>query len=206
MTDISRREFLKIAFGTVSATALSGPLALAWPPEAHARPVAEAWRVGLSGGYLFDDEWTEDASDWPTHRDHWDYDCLAIDEKIECLLDHHGYDEQALFEDHLISKPRSGWHERALTRIEEAFGDVLDEPIAPDLMSPHERLWRGPYGVGTHLLEELPPDEVDRLGLWLVEGECPGSDFCGVRFEGDLADLNETLARHGINVHVGVTG
>lgn len=152
MTDITRRDFLKIAFGTVATAAFSGPLAAAWPKEARSRPVAEPWQIDIKGGYL-DDEWVGD--DRPTYRDFRDYDGLAIDERVERLLGLAGHDEDCLCE-------------RAC------------------------------------LLEQLPVEECGRLGLWLVEGECPGNDFCGVRFKGNVGELNEALARHGINAIVQV--
>ena len=119
MTTLNRRDFLKIALGTVSAAALSGPLALVWPEEARSRPVAEPWLIDLEDGYLVDNAWADD--DWPTYREHWDYDWLSIDEKVKQLLTYAGYgDERELFINfEQISKPRSGWHQRALARIEK---------------------------------------------------------------------------------------
>ena len=53
------------------------------------------------------------------------------------------------------------------------------------------------------MLDHLPAEEHERLGLRLVEGLSPGNDnFCGVRFRGNVDELNEALARHGINVVV----
>jgi len=203
MTTLNRRDFLKIALGTVSAAALSGPLALVWPEEARSRPVAEPWLIDLEDGYLVDNAWADD--DWPTYREHWDYDWLSIDEKVKQLLTYAGYgDERELFINfEQISKPRSGWHQRALARIEKEIGGILDEPIDPDLMTFDDLMRHGPHVPGTYVLDHLPPEEQERLGLKLVEGLSPGNDnFCGVRFKGDVDELNEALARHGINVVV----
>ena len=202
MTNLNRRDFLKIAFGTVSAAALSGPLALVWPEEARSRPVAEPWLIDLEDGFLVDRAWVDD--DWPTYREHWDYDWLSIDAKIKQLLTYAGYDDdRQLFNEHLISKPRSGWHQRALARIELELGGILDEPIDADLMTFDELLRHGPHVPGASVLDHLPAEEQERLGLKLVEGLSPGNDnFCGVRFRGDVGELNEALARHGINVVV----
>ena len=54
----------------------------------------------------------------------------------------------------------------------------------------------------------LPWEDVRDLNLTLVEGDVPGSNFCGVRYDGDLDELNRGLAGRGINLIIqgGVTG
>ena len=89
------------------------------------------------------------------------------------------------------------------SRIELELGGILDEPIDADLMTFDELLRHGPHVPGAYVLDHLPAEEQERLGLKLVEGLSPGNDnFCGVRFRGDVGELNEALARHGINVVV----
>ena len=58
------------------------------------------------------------------------------------------------------------------------------------------------YADGVRLYGSLPREEAMELSLYLVEGDCPGNDFCGVYFDGDLVELNAGLACYGINVIV----
>jgi hypothetical protein len=201
MTDVTRRDFLKIAFGTISVAAISGPMAAIWPAGERNRQVVEPWRVVVEHGYLCDPDWSPDG--WPTCREHWDYDSLSHDDRAEQLLQYAGYDAQLLDDEYGIEVPDGGWDDNSLAELEAALGGSLDGPVSSDRLSFHEHLWLGPYAVGAHLLGELPAEECDRLGLWLVEGEHPGSDFCGVRFDGDVMELNAALASHGINVVIG---
>lgn len=200
MANVTRREFLKITFGTASAAALSGPLTLVLPKEAHSRPVAEPRLIDLEDGYLVDGEWDE--SMFPTYREQWGYDTLSIKEKVETLLDHWGYDEKTLAQDYEIIRPPKGWDAQSIAEIESTFGDLLDDQVDTEDLSFNDQLRYGPYSVGKDVLDVFNQEEQKELGLWIVEGEHPGSDFCGVRFAGDIDELNEALARHGVNIRV----
>ncbi len=122
--------------------------------------------------------------------------------KIECLLDHIGYLEEELRDEYEIIKPASDWEEEQLEGVEGIAGSMLDDPVDIECMGFRSILHHGPHAVGELMLNGLPPEEAARLGLYLVEGDCPGSSFCGVRFTGDIDELNESLARHGLNIIV----
>jgi len=200
MNGINRRDFLKIVLTTVSTAALSGPLALVWPTEKKGRPVADPWVVDREYCYLMDPDWTEE--DWPSFRELWYYNDLSLKEKVQTLIDHFGYDQQSLADEFEIVKPSGGWSYQELAEIETILGDVLDEPADPENLSFHQLLTYGPQRAGNVILDNLPASDCDRLGIYLVEGEHPGSDFCAVRYEGALDDLNLALARNGLNTVV----
>ena len=52
------------------------------------------------------------------------------------------------------------------------------------------------------MLEQLGDQRAKELGLYLVEGEHPGSSFCGVGFDGALEELNLELVRRGLNLSI----
>ena len=200
MNDINRRDFLKIALTTVSAAALSGPLAFVWPIEKKSRPIANPWIVDREYGYLMDSDWSE--KDWPSFRELWCYDDLSVEDQADTLIDHFGYDGQTLADEFEIVKPTGGWSYRELVDIELMLGDVLDEPADPENLSFYQLLTHGPQRAGKVILDQLPVSDCDRLGIYLVEGEHPGSDFCAVCCKGELDDLNLALARNGLNIIV----
>ena len=161
----------------------------------------DPWFVDIDEeGYLFAEDW--DGGDWPTHREYREYDWMSIDEKVQHLLELNWLDEESLLEQHQISKPGGGWDAEVLTRLESVLGAFLDEPVSRGDMSPDDQFRYSRYGVGELVLDRFSLDEQDKLGLWLVEGDSPGSDFTGVRFDGDIAELNRALAKRGANIVV----
>ena len=80
--------------------------------------------------------------------------------------------------------------------------DWLDSHIEPDDMSPWNAAQYTEYGAGILLYESLPFENTMELNLNLVEGDCPGSNFCGVHFSGDVEELNNGLRSLGVNLHV----
>ena len=166
-------------------------------------PVAPPWIVSVEDGYLVDPTW--DPEIWPTYREHLDYASLSVEEKAEQLITlFSGYDGDAegLEADLEISMPKGGWDDASLIQLEKEFGDSLDDSVDAQHLGFWQNLTLGPHAVGAYLLDQLPDAEQQRLGLVLVEGEYPGSDFCGVWFDGNLDELNESLALHGLNVIV----
>ena len=71
-------------------------------------------------------------------------------------------------------------------------------------MSPWGAAQYTEYGNGIRLHDALPYEDVRDLNLTLVEGDVPGSNFCGVRYDGDFEEdfdnLNRGLAGRGINL------
>ena len=88
--------------------------------------------------------------------------------------------------------------DESLNEVEE----WLDTEIQFDDMSPRYAAEYTQYADGVRLYESLPWEETLKMNLHLVEGPHPGSDFCGVYFDGDLDELNKDLAQYGINLIV----
>jgi len=184
---INRRDFIKFIFGTASAAAVSGALPL-WPTDAMARPIAEPVKLIVDDyNYLVDPHF-DFMPNLPTYREFLSLDGLSKRALKEALQE-----EQWRFE-HLLKDP-ANW---SVDEIEE----WLDSDIRFDDMSPRNATQYTEYADGVRLYESLPWEDAMEFNLNLVEGDCLGSDFCGVYFDGDIEELNAGLARHGINLVV----
>ena len=78
----------------------------------------------------------------------------------------------------------------------------LDSSVDLESLSFRELAMTSEYWVGILLFEELDYETQNELRLRLVEGEYPGSTFCGVRFDGLTDELNAELFRRGINIRL----
>ena len=78
--------------------------------------------------------------------------------------------------------------------------DTWPSDLDPESASPYQALKYGPYAIGEQVLSVLSEAEQRRLGLCLVEGDCPGSSFCGVRFTGDVVELNKLLDQRDLHL------
>ena len=197
-TTVSRRDFLKIVFGTASAAALTHPLSLLWPEEAAARPLADPYILGLDdSGYLIDPayDWR---TEYPPVREEVGYDTCTLRGKLSVFEEQLGLDEMMKY----TNKPLSQWNRNDLAEVERDYNEWLDEPREPETLSFREGALRSPYWPGIEIYEQLW-QEIAALGLVYVEGDAPfGSSFCGVRYDGDLIDLNNALAKGGLNMVV----
>lgn len=200
MTELSHDEWLKLIFSNTGSPAFCNA------PQEPNRPVLQdppdpnTQIAVVEYGYLCDPNW--EPEELPTCREYWDFDGLPPEKQAERLMETAGYDESLLEQEFDIVKPINGWDAEIIAELEVLLGHHLDEPIDPEYISPHDRLHSGPYAIGAYLLLELPEEEQERLGLWVMEGDQPGSDFCGVRFDGDVAELNRALKENGINLFV----
>ena len=81
MTTLTRREFLKLVFGSVSAAALTGPLALLWPEAEKARPQADPLELYLEeDNHLVDGPRRENLEWVPIpRREHLGLDRMTLD-------------------------------------------------------------------------------------------------------------------------------
>ena len=183
---INRRDFIKFVFGTASAAAVSGVLPL-WPTTAIARPIAEPARLALDYDYLVDPDF-DCFPVLPTYREFLSLEGLS-GHKLRKTLEK----EHERFE-HLLKDP-ANW-------FVSEIKDWLDSHIEPDDMSPWNAAQYTAYGAGILLYESLPFENTMELNLNLVEGDCPGSSFCGVHFSGDVEELNNGLRSLGINLQV----
>lgn len=183
-TEISRRDFIKIAFGTVSAAVLSDPsLAQLLPPGVADLPICPAYPIAIDpSGYLYDPTFDFVL---PSYREMLSKDLslsgLPEEEQIRLFAEWLGIDDpEKLYDYHLH----------------------LDDQVDPESCSPHWLAESSEWHTGLELYEQLDEGARERLGLFLVDGEHPGSDFMAVRC--DKPDtLQEALLREGINVKVG---
>lgn len=184
--NLSRRDFLKLALSTISMVALEGSDAAYWPSESRLRQLAEPQIVNIDEwGYLIDPQYSfgdmpyngATLEPWPTNSSFY------------------GVDEMS-------TKEKHAWYE-------EYFGDEFDEAyfsafkeewVDPDMTSFYFNGMHSEYWVGVHLYHESNSGLIDDAGLVLVEGDCPGSSFCGVKLKKSLPDANRALALHGLNM------
>ena len=187
--EIDRRDFVKFVFGTASAVAVSGGSSI-WPTEALTRPIAEPAKLALDDYNYLVDPYFDYNPQLPTYREFLSLENLSNSELKDALKD-----DTWRFEHHL--KDPDNWS------VHEIQG-WLEESIDFDDMSPWNAAQYTEYGNGIRLHDALPYEDVRDLNLTLVEGDVPGSNFCGVRYDGDFEEdfdnLNRGLAGRGINL------
>ncbi|MCP4546381.1 MAG: hypothetical protein GY835_07940 [bacterium] len=185
LEEIDRREFLAIVLGTVSAATLALGDGAPWPAEEFARPQAEPMTLALQDGYIVDPSFDYGSIELPTHReyltDQYSEERMRKDVR-DCIVEH-GCDE-------------------AYEWTEKEVQSWLDEIIDVECLGDYECQERcgSEWAEGIWLHNRLDAEMCHHLGLHLVEGDCPGSSFMGVRFTGDLKDLNRELVRQGMNL------
>ena len=96
--------------------------------------------------------------------------------------------------EHLVSDPNN-W---SLDEVEE----WLETEIEFDHLGPWQAARLSPYNVGLEIYEGMSVEDAGNLGLYLVEGEHPGSSFTGVAFHENMDELNCELESQGINLVV----
>ncbi|MBN42077.1 MAG: hypothetical protein CL573_01155 [Alphaproteobacteria bacterium] len=185
---VDRRDFLTLVFGSVSAVAISGGVGL-WPTEAASRPLAEPARLALDyEGYVIDPLF-EYCPELPTFRELIGLeDNSPLDSAIELK------DELWRFE-HIDDDPQN-WSERDIKEITA----WLDKQVEIEDLGPWQAMKYTEYGAGLRLHESMSFKDAERLGFTLVECPTIGSDFVGLRFDGDIEELNQNLARLGMNL------
>ena len=187
--EIDRRDFIKFVFGTASAVAVSGGSSI-WPTEALTRPIAKPAKLALDDYNYLVDPYFDYNPQLPTYREFLSLENLSNSELKDALKD-----DTWRFEHHL--KDPDNWS------VHEIQG-WLEESIDFDDMSPWNAAQYTEYGNGIRLYDALPYEDVRDLNLTLMEGEVPGSNFCGVRYDGDFEEdfdnLNRGLAGRGINL------
>jgi len=174
---MDRRDFIKIVFGTTSMVLLQGAKPLL-AEEVAERPAAEPYALELdSGGYIIDAEFDYENFSPPTRREYEGWDDLSKRKRKDLIAE---------------------WEFENFSSAE--IQDWLDTPMELEEFGAHEFARMGPCKTGVSLLENMSPKDAHELGLDLVDGEQPGSDFVGVRFSGDLDELNTWVARNGWNL------
>lgn len=164
-------------------------------------PVTAAPRIVLrESGYLAYCDWTED--DLPSYREAWCYDDADGDSQIQMLIDISYLSEAELAGDYDLAPGPGGWSNDQHHELEVLFLDDLEQPISPEELGPGLQRTYGPQRGGFDILDALPAEACKRLGLQEVEGPQPGSDYCGVCYDGDLQTLNVALRRHDVNLVV----
>ena len=185
--EINRRDFIKFVFGTASAAAVAGSLPL-WPKDAMSRPVAEPVKLLIDEYNYLVDPYFDFNPSLPTYREFLSLNNVSESELRKALEAEHWRFE------YLLDDP-DNW---SVDEVQE----WLDSDIQFEDMSPWNAAQYTEYADGIRLYESLPFNEALELDLSLVEGDIPGSDFCGVYFGGDVEGLNKALQSRGINVVV----
>ncbi|MFP6733350.1 MAG: hypothetical protein VB959_05870 [Rhodospirillales bacterium] len=78
----------------------------------------------------------------------------------------------------------------------------LDTEVELDDLGAWQAMKYTQYGPALEIYEQLSRDDAEELGLMLVEGCHPGSDFVGIEFHGDPAELTRGFERLGMNLVV----
>ena len=187
--EIDRRDFIPFGGGTAAPGAVAGGSSIS-PTEALTRPIAEPAKLALDDYNYLVDPYFDYNPQLPTYREFLSLENLTNSELKDALKD-----DTWRFEQHL--KDPDNWS------IHEIQG-WLEESIGFDDMSPWNAAQYTEYGNGIRLYDALPYEDVRDLNLTLMEGEVPGSNFCGVRYDGDFEEdfdnLNRGLAGRGINL------
>lgn len=176
----SRREFLKIAFTTVSSVAVANPIFGELLPESEPRAIAPAYKIAIDeSGYLYDPDFDFVLPTWREMLEQ-ELNLSSLSEKKaqEALLQWQGYDAE-----------------------ETEYLPDLDEEVDPQWCI---RQWfrdHSEWTIGFDLYDSLDEEAAERLGLVVIDGEHPGSDFLAVKAR-DAEELQERLWREGINVEI----
>jgi hypothetical protein len=204
MTTLSRRDFLKLAFGTVSAAALTGPLALLWPEAAKARPMVEPAELFLDDDHcLVDGPYRDISWDPPTRREYHGLDRMTLRARYQFWRDWATDDD---FQEFLYDgRDVADWtaEDRATFEAFEAeYAEWLDETMDLEELPERELALMTEYGPAIELYEELGPERAVALGLYEAVIGSPGASGYAIGFAGDVEQLNAALAAAGINVVV----
>jgi hypothetical protein len=183
--ELNRRDFLRVIFKTAPIVAIGGKLIL-WPEEAQSRPVAEPAHLLRDDSSYLVDPYFDFCPDLPTFRELYSLENMGHEQVMEALVD-----EEWRFQ-HLVKDP-DNWS------VSEIDG-WLDSQVEMDDMSPWKAMSYTQYGPGIRLHDQLGWKTSREIGLSYIEGEMPGHDFVGVRFDGDTDNLNRDLERLGMNL------
>ena len=153
------------------------------------RPVSDPVYLNIDGsGYIVDPGFDYCDLDVPTYRE---YHSLVNFGKAELKAEL----QEIFFEiEHLVSDPEN-W---SVDEIEE----WLDTPMDITDMGTWEGMKYTHYGPAIQIYEQMERQDVLRLGLELIDGDHPGSDFVGIAYHGDVAELNSQLEQLGMNLIV----
>lgn len=187
-TPTTRRDFLKIAFGTVSGAVLNNSaLANLLPELAKHREIQPAYQLEIDeSGYLYDAERTIEL---PSYRE-MGRQVLEVDD----------LPDQELLE--RIAQWCGVWEMEDFPLEVTDLDDPVDPGFACNYGSPYWLAENTEWGAGIELYRQLEPGVAQDLGLVFVEGEHPGSTFIAVRCD-EPDGLQEGLLRHGINIELG---
>jgi len=184
--EINRREFLKIVFASTTVVAVSGASAL-WPQEALSRPISDPVYLEIDdSGYIVDPGFDYCDLNLPTNREHHSLVGLGEDEIKDELSEI--FDEI----EHLVSDP-DNW---SVDEVEE----WLNTPMNLEDMGTWEGMRYTHYGPAIQIYEQMARHDASRLGLELIDGDHPGSDFVGIAFRGNVTELNRELEQLGMNL------
>jgi hypothetical protein len=206
MTTLTRREFLKLVFGSISAAALTGPLALLWPEAEKARSQAEPLELYLDeDNHLVDGPRREDLEWVPIpRREHLGLDRMTLEERVEFWLYDWGREDPflAVLEERWGVDQWSVAEHAAFAAFEAERAAWLDADIEFIEASEWELAMPTEYGAALRLYRELGEELAESLGLYWGGVGGPGGGGPAIGFRGDVEKVNAAFAAAGLNVVV----
>jgi hypothetical protein len=202
MTTLTRREFLTLVFGSVSAAALTGPFALLWPEAEKTRPLD----LYLDeDDHLVDGPRREDLEWVPIpRREHLGLDRMTLEERVEFWLYDWGKEDPflAVLEEPWDVDQWSAADHAAFAGFEAERAAWLDADIEFREASEWELAMPTERGAALRLYCELGEELAESLGLYWSGIGGPGSGGPAIGFRGDVETLNAAFAAAGLNVVV----
>jgi hypothetical protein len=205
---LSRRELLRIIFKTAPAAALvathpvlADALLPQWPKEKQHLNSHDPVLMALNGGYLIDPDFDYDALELPTVAEYEHVSEMTDEQRLALYLEWHDEEAYDLIVKALEVEELDEYSVEHLSILDPHYVEWLNGSIDVEYMGPYQSAMHSEYWIGIELLEELGSNATE-LGLCLVEGDHPGSSFCGVRFVGDPDVLNTQLYQRGINLRL----
>ena len=186
--ELTRREFLQIVFATTSVVALTGATTM-WPSNELTRPVMEPVYLEVDdSGFIVDPGFDYCDMCPPKNREYHSLTGLGGNELRVAL------DKEPWLIEHLVADP-DNWS------LDEIDG-WLDEYVELSDMGTWETMQYTPFGPAIQIYQRMDHRDAREIGLELVDGDHPGSDFVGIAFHGDTLELNRQLEKLGMNLIV----
>ena len=185
--ELSRRDFIKVVFASTTVAAVSGAATM-WPSNTLARPVCDPVLLKVVDGYIIDPGFDYCEICPPTNRVHLSLDGVE-DSSLKMELDKIFWEIE-----HLVEDP-GNW---SISEVEE----WLDSYVELDALGAWEAMKYTQYGPALEIYQQMNRDDAEDLGLMLVEGSHPGSNFVGIAFHGDPKELSNSFQRLGMNLIV----
>lgn len=190
-----------IIFKSMPRIGVRSPLAGIWPECAKRDKVSKPVIFEIEFGYLVEAGFGDDY-ELPTVRE-YDYEDLSRDEALDYFKDLCEGDGITADVEEEIGSPIDKWTKQNVEYLESYFSYHLDSSVDPDKLGRYSLAIRSKYGLAILVHDRIGSDLAEKMNLFLVDGEHPGSDFIGVNYTGsDTEALNHWFAKTGLNMIV----